>query len=587
MSELRDLVKLIALVTAIGFLGLGLFHVINSIQYQGDLTVSYTANITFSKVLLLQESYVYHVSTYKYRMLYRFWRAPLTFNRTDFPCIVLKNIGGDKGGVLFAKDYRGRIYVSNPIAFMIVRRLAKRNWLGIVCYRYLKYRWFFNTGNHRLNAFYEVYPPIQTDGRYDHVNLKLADRHVPYTSVKIYIHDPDHSILKIYPHMKEFKFRRIKNGWLIEGRSPVDGLVEVEFVLKHGAVEGFYHHVSDVLHLTESANSMYYFERSLVKPLEMACIALILGFPAIVLLVYSRYGREKQFVVPEFLNYVPNPERKPWEVNVVFAGDAMSGNANAFFSTLLDLYRRGAVDLEPYEDKGFVLKRREMRIKILDRSKFDEEDVYESKVLKFLEKYSENGVFDTKPGNLGIRISVKSDLRKLLVLRNPSISRQFVETKGKKIFYVLNAISFVLAISVILIYGRELELRPVILAVTLVLQSGYCAQTHSQLFGKWKNDFYREKLEWDSFKKFLSDMAMIKKYAPEDVKVWKDWLVYGTALGAGDKVVNAMKSLNIEIPEVRIYSCYHDFVSTYCTSTKSSGGFGAGGGFGGGGAGGV
>ena len=130
MSELRDLVKLIALVVFIGFLGLGLFHVVNSIQYQGDLTVSYTANITFSKVLLLQESYVYHVNAYRYRMLYRFWRAPLTFNKTNFPCIVLKNIGGDKGSVLFAKDYRGHIYVSNPIAFRIVRRLAKRNWLG-------------------------------------------------------------------------------------------------------------------------------------------------------------------------------------------------------------------------------------------------------------------------------------------------------------------------------------------------------------------------------------------------------------------------------------------------------------------------
>ncbi len=87
-------------------------------------------------------------------------------------------------------------------------------------------------------------------------------------------------------------------------------------------------------------------------------------------------------------------------------------------------------------------------------------------------------------------------------------------------------------------------------------------------------------------------MAMIKKYAPEDVNVWKDWLVYGTALGVGDKVVKAMESLNVNIPEIRFYDHYPVFVSTYRTSASVSrsgsgaGGFGAGGGFGGGGAGG-
>ena len=49
MSELRDLTKLVVLVTLIGVSGLIIFQYAKSSQYHGDLTVSYTANITISK----------------------------------------------------------------------------------------------------------------------------------------------------------------------------------------------------------------------------------------------------------------------------------------------------------------------------------------------------------------------------------------------------------------------------------------------------------------------------------------------------------------------------------------------------------
>lgn len=70
-------------------------------------------------------------------------------------------------------------------------------------------------------------------------------------------------------------------------------------------------------------------------------------------------------------------------------------------------------------------------------------------------------------------------------------------------------------------------------------------------FGRWKADYYKEKLEWDAFKSFLSNFAIIQKYAPEDIAIWKEWLVYGTALGVGHNVVKAMDKLKIPaIPEV-------------------------------------
>jgi len=121
----------------------------------------------------------------------------------------------------------------------------------------------------------------------------------------------------------------------------------------------------------------------------------------------------------------------------------------------------------------------------------------------------------------------------------------------------------------------------------------------SSLFGKWKRDYYKEKQEWDAFRTFLSDFAAIQKYAPADISMWKEWLVYGTALGVGKKVAEAMKRMRVKVPAAEeadavIFMPRHFgymFRATAPPTTSAGGaggfggGFGAGGGFGGGGGG--
>ena len=91
-----------------------------------------------------------------------------------------------------------------------------------------------------------------------------------------------------------------------------------------------------------------------------------------------------------------------------------------------------------------------------------------------------------------------------------------------------------------------------VLWVIIVVQLVIAWSAPSTLFGHWKDDHYKDKLEWDAFTHFLSDMAMIRKYAPEDLPMWGDWLVYGTALGVGDKVEQAMKALNIPVADTGV-----------------------------------
>jgi uncharacterized membrane protein len=142
---------------------------------------------------------------------------------------------------------------------------------------------------------------------------------------------------------------------------------------------------------------------------------------------------------------------------------------------------------------------------------------------------------------------------------------------------------------ILFLMGNHLLTNPwTLAAIALVLQLLIVAAAPSALFGKWKEDFYKEKLEWDAFRSFLSDFALIQQYSPADLIMWKEWLVYGTALGVGDKVAEAMSDLNIEIPEaLAVESMHANFSYAYISSIpRSSGSGGSGGGFGGGGGGG-
>ena len=92
---------------------------------------------------------------------------------------------------------------------------------------------------------------------------------------------------------------------------------------------------------------------------------------------------------------------------------------------------------------------------------------------------------------------------------------------------------------------------------------------------------------WDSFARFLKSLAKINKQQVQDIAIWKEWLIYGTALGVGEQVVKAMKNLNIAMNEVWFYPVLHNSMrGLYMSSSSSGHGSGFGSGFGGGGAGG-
>ena len=291
----------------------------------------------------------------------------------------------------------------------------------------------------------------------------------------------------------------------------------------------------------------------LLKYLAEAAVILV---PLLFLLIYRWYGEERKFIVPAYLSTIPNPALKPWQVNLLFKGDALVFDESGYYATLLDLNRQKFITITTRQEGAA----KDFEIHIL---KTTSDDPYVQRVLNVLGQIAENGILDSShieklADNAMTDIaSEETALRYQRMLTDvtkradPSLVNQYIVNGNDHIIPLL--LTSVTAFGVTLILALVEPMQSYILIPATVLwgivfvQTVFAIVMPSTLFGHWKDDNYKEKLEWDAFGHFLSDLALIRKYAPEDLSMWGEWLVYGTALGVGDKVESAMASLNINI----------------------------------------
>ncbi len=384
-----------------------------------------------------------------------------------------------------------------------------------------------------------------------------------------------------------------------------DELLEIELLLNKDVLDlldGFPQRFDDVSAPTIKANKSYSLQYNMAVALKEGTRILLIAFPMLFLVLYSAYGREKSFVVPKYLSRIPYKERKPWIVNLVFKSDALDYDENGLYATILDLHRKGKIRMDT--------KKGGLTIKILDPESSDE---YERRVLQFLQGLSKEGVVDKydikeQTKTLTSSASFEPRLRYLqgemaYLTKNPdkSVAQEFMVNGRRKVvpFIVVSVILFLSSLISYSIFSNVASILrfSIVTSIILLIQSIIAIVFPSTLFGKWRGAAYKEKLEWDSFKRFLSDLALIKKYAPQDLSMWGQWLVFGTSLGVGKNVVKAMKKLKIPLEEANFAPAIPLLFRPIMVATLPSqsgarggggfggGGFGAGGGFGGGGGG--
>ncbi|MFA9495118.1 MAG: DUF2207 domain-containing protein [Candidatus Bathyarchaeota archaeon] len=574
---------------------LGLALAINVAQpldaFEGDAVVSDYSAVFYSDGTL-EETFTYKINVEGKRFLFRFWEDQLSTSPLQNPHILLVDIEAPANTIRYVKDYAGQFSTLDETSYnteMQINSLAYRNEAG--AFRPEGY----TPGEYMVKYTFKIKPPLEVDDENVHLNLKLASVHLPYEKVRVAFEDPGY-IVKSYSHPPTLRKTTDMNMIVFSGSSGEDQLLEFEFLMTHGVLdilEGDQRMVQDVESLTVNANRVLWIEY-MIASLSIWVMRLA-GFvmPIGLYMIWNRVGKEKDYVVPRTLSVVPNKDRAAWIVNLVFKSDAADFDEDGFYATLLDLHIKEKIRISTEET--------EATIEILDDQGLDR---YEDRVMDFLSSIAVNDVVSPQNMNemaergksnsvdasrLGL---IQAKYSKLTTSTDEKVAKEFT-VNGKKELVMPAALCLMSS----LILAGAFTVSPnanwvffkaLVYSLIPLLQVIIAALFPTTLFGYWKDDNLREKLQWDAFKAHLSDFSQLDRYGPEDINMWGRWLVYGTALGVGDKVAEAMNMLEVDYAPVRFVPTYYYWFRPITTarlygSSRSGSGGSGGGGFGGGG----
>ena len=553
MGEQKQVMQFLAVVFLIGLVGVVGLYFYRSTGQNIDVVESYTATLHIDGKL--DETYIYKLTSSDTAMLYRNWDDSLSLTPLiGYGYITPLNIVAPSGTIAYVKDINGVVTVisgsADGYARSEIARLAYDNEAG--CYGAQD----FPPGAYTISYSFKLFLPIESDSSHDHLNLQLARIHIPYKNVSIIIPNAGY-VVEVYPHPPSMVVRREGGQIVIAGSAAENELVEVEMLLKPGAHQiqtGYASEVPNVEGLTRSANFWYSLNYNGSVWLGYVGTLLALTSPLFLYGLYNFYGKETDVTVPQYLSFVPNPDRRPWLVNAIFRKNVGDFDENGFYSTLLDLHTRKKIRIEPREGG--------MKVYIVDPAV---EDDYDKRAIGFLQSLAKDSVFDTDTlkelaGSINsgsgssLALKAQRDLFSLLTkkeTRSQNAINQFI-TSGRIHVWPIAAIGALitvgsLGISILEPNVGSQNLVPIVLGIVIIVQATIVLVFPTSLFGRWKPELYKEKLSWDAFRAHLSDLAQLKKYSTENLNMWGSWLVYGTALGVGDKVAAAMKELKVNI----------------------------------------
>jgi len=151
------------------------------------------------------------------------------------------------------------------------------------------------------------------------------------------------NIEQIYVYPPTLSADKTGSTYTITGSVAEDEIIAVEMVGNKdafGMMPGVWSTTTDLQSKTASANIWYDLPYTAALILNYLAKAIVLLVPLLLLLIYYRYGRERKFTVTTYLSTIPNPALKPWQVNLLFKGDALDFDKDGYYATLLDLHRR-------------------------------------------------------------------------------------------------------------------------------------------------------------------------------------------------------------------------------------------------------
>ena len=529
------------------------------------------------------EQYSYHINSGgKYHMLYRSWDTHVDYVPSG-KCVIPLNMSAEpsQGLIGYSRSHSGEIRTYGGLSDGYLLEKSKNDEVGFYA------PGGFHAGDYVLNYSYRIYPTIHYDGHLYLLKFVFKDSGGSYGDIKIRIHD-NGTVKGVWaPAFLDVK----KEGdyWVIDGCDSygmdIKGYIVMTNIsaMSHANIK----RVDDVMAEVNSANMQDTAGYYLLYIPYVAIKWIIYLFPAFFVAAYVKFGREKRAYGTAKRRITPPVRRKPWIVNLVFGKECEATDWNAYLATILDLKRQGKISMD---SEG---------IKILDDNT---DDIYERRVFRLMKRLSDSsGMF--RPEKIKEAVNkLKYDDPKYKefeeLTKNLRDDKELLKIcpdylwTPKKLMRRLMAIPIVLVLApaIPMFVLREYAIFSLLImmfSIFFLIDIGL-AYWHPSLLGRWKGDYYGEKLEWDSFAETISDKKFMQENALRNGSLWEDWIIYGTAMGKRTSVKKAMEEAGVDISTIYpdddyISSIAFIYVGGVSSSSGTAGGVG--GGFGGGGAG--
>lgn len=314
-------------------------------------------------------------------------------------------------------------------------------------------------------------------------------------------------------------------------------------------------------------------------------------------LIFRKFGSEPDIGYNAVYEREPVKGVKPYVVNSLVMGKTGDTDRNAITATLLDLVRRKHITLRETTKKGMLGSKKDLILEFEDNPRDTltrpERLVYDyfepgngtlvwSEFLKKLRKRSEAIRYMSFVKNF--EAAVDKEYR---------IDKYFDNTGSKRWRWSCFGI---LVVSLIMLSFSGADNYPFLsmFRIIYVLGIGYSIIGFfipAKVFGRFTPIGYGIYLKSRNYRKFMTDMTLLKRYPPASIVIWEEVLVYAALFGVASTVIKHLKMVYPDSVASRsgMYPLYHHHVysslnSHYRTasSAMSSGGGGSGGGVGGG-----
>ena len=315
MSEKSQLTALVIGGLVLGIIGLLAVTFIPPL-FEGNLVVdSYDAVLYENGTLV--EHFTYDVkNSGEYRGLTRYWDVPLMVNESTIPHVQFISLQNPQNTIGYLKDYRGIIdlpqMVSDPSAISVISTHAKLNEIGIYKPTY------YDVGTYSVIYAYIIHPVVNYDQYQTTLNLALTgDNHIPYRAIRITV--PAKNIELVYAYPPSLTTQKSGARYIITGSAAANEIIAVEMVGNtqgFSQINGFRTEVKDIQSRAFWGNFWYNVPYQLSDLLSWIAKAAVILVPLLFILIYYRYGREKEFTVPAYFSTLPSTALKPWQVNL-------------------------------------------------------------------------------------------------------------------------------------------------------------------------------------------------------------------------------------------------------------------------------